>query len=691
MCGIAGFVDLRRRTSSEELRIVAKRMADTLRHRGPDSEGVWVDAAAGVALGHRRLAIIDLSPTGDQPMVSGKGRFVIIYNGELYNFKELRHELESCGDVPVTFRGSADTEVMLACFDRWGVEVSLPRFNGMFAFAVWDRQERILHLSRDRMGEKPLYYGWLGETFFFGSELKALRAHPKFRAEINRDALMLYMRHNCVPAPHSIYRGIYKLPPGNLISLTSENARDVKPVPYWSLQEAVVGGTAKPFVGTAEEAIDQLDTLLRDAIRIRMLADVPLGGFLSGGVDSSIITALMQAQSARPVKTFTIGLRESAYDEAQSAAAVARHLGTDHTELYVTAAEALSVIPKLPRMYDEPFADSSQIPTFLVCQMARQHVTVGLSGDGGDELFGGYNRHVWSNRIWDAVGWLSPSVRSVLSGALRSVAPESWDKLWSICAPLLPESAKHRNPGLKLHKIADMLPVKDRESLYLRHSSHWADPADVVIAGTEPDHESVRNELAQLPDFIHQMMFLDTITYLPDDILTKVDRASMAVSLETRVPFLDPRVVDFAWSLPLSMKVRGGQGKWLLRQLLYRYVPQELIDRPKAGFGIPVETWLRGPLRDWAEALLDERRLQLEGFFNPAPIRKIWSAHLAGRGLWQYHLWDVLMFQAWLEENRQLSAADGAASAVVADISSYTVPSCTSQPQRVVNSPVPSA
>jgi asparagine synthase (glutamine-hydrolysing) len=650
MCGIAGFVDLRCQTPSEDLRATARRMADTIRHRGPDSEGVWVDAPAGVALGHRRLAIIDLSPTGSQPMVSGSGRFVMVYNGELYNFQELRRQLERSSYHSVSFRGQSDTEVMLSCFDRWGVEASLPRFNGMFAFAVWDRQDRILHLSRDRMGEKPLYYGWMGRSFLFASELKALCAHPEFHGEVNRDALMLYMRHNCVPAPHSIYRGIYKLAPGTLLSVPTDRASSVQPAPYWSLREAVVRGNEKPFLGTAEEAADQLDTLLRDAVRIRMLADVPLGAFLSGGVDSSTITALMQAQSSTAIKTFTIGLRESAYDEAQSAAAVARHLGTEHTELYVSPMEALAVIPKLPAMYDEPFADSSQVPTFLVSQMARRYVTVGLSGDGGDELFGGYNRHVWSNRIWDAVRWLPLSARSSLAGAIRRVAPVTWDKLWEICTPVLPAGARHRNPGLKLHKIAGMLPAKNQGALYERHTSHWQDPSDVVIGGTETEHAaSIKDLQEKVPDFTQAMMFLDAVTYLPDDILAKVDRASMAVSLEARVPFLDHRVVEFAWSLPLSLKVHKGQGKWLLRQVLYRYVPQQLVDRPKTGFGIPLGTWLQGPLRDWAEALLDQGRLQREGFFKSAPIREMWNAHLAGRGFWQYHLWDVLMFQAWLE------------------------------------------
>ena len=658
MCGITGFTDFRRQASAEDLRAIAKRMTDTLRHRGPDSEGTWVDPAVGVALGHRRLAILDLSLAGHQPMVSASGRFVITYNGEIYNFQELRREFDESGDYARAFRGQSDTEVMLACFDRWGVEASLPRFNGMFAFAVWDRQEHVLHLSRDRMGEKPLYYGWMDATFVFGSELKALRAHPEFRSEIDRDALALYMRHNCVPVPHSIYCGIHKLPPGTLLSLRSGVDSDVSPTSYWTLQESVARGKAQPFRGNDEEALNQLDVLLRDAIRIRMLADVPLGSLLSGGIDSSVVTALMQQQSSRPVKTFTIGLHEKAYDEAQSAASVARHLGTEHTELYITPAEALSVIPKLPTMYDEPFADSSQIPTFLVSQMARQHVTVGLSGDGGDELFGGYNRHVWSNRIWNATGWLPSGARSIAADAIRSIAPQSWDKLFHFCIAFLPEKAKLRNPGLKLHKIAEMLPVKDRESLYIKHTSHWADPADVVIGAIERQQPGEMQGFVGSLDFTEQMMFLDAMTYLPDDILAKVDRASMTVSLESRVPFLDHRIVEFAWSLPSSLKIRNGEGKWLLRQLLYRYVPKTLVDRPKTGFGVPLETWLLGPLRDWAEALLDERRLRSEGFFNPVPIRKIWAAHLSGQGSWQYRLWDVLMFQAWLESNHAIPVAD---------------------------------
>ena len=650
MCGIAGYIDLRRHSTEETLRATARTMAGTLKHRGPDSEGVWIDASAGIALGHRRLAIVDLSLAGNQPMISASQRFVIVYNGELYNSQELRERLQEPSKYPVTFRGYSDTETMLACFDRWGVSASLPQFNGMFAFAAWDRQERTLHLGRDRMGEKPLYYGWVGSNFLFGSELKALSVHPEFRPEINRNALMLFMRRNCVPAPHSIYEGIYKLPPGQILSLPFEHRSGVSPVSYWTLEEAVIRGQRSSFPGTANEATDELDHLLRDAVRIRMVADVPLGGFLSGGVDSSTVVALMQAQSTRPVKTFTIGFREGEYDESTNAALVARHLGTEHNTLYVTSEDALSVIPRLPTIYDEPFADSSQIPTFLVSQLARQYVTVGLSGDGGDELLGGYNRHVWSELIWNAASHAPLRARHFLSDFVRGVAPQTWDNLAGIGDIFLPSKMKQKNVGVKIHKIAEILASKNRESWYEKQTSHWVDPAEVVISEkAENDIPGPRNLPSLLPDFRERMMFLDAVHYLPDDILTKVDRASMASSLEARVPLLDHRVVEYAWSLPLSLRIRRLKGKWLLRRVLSRYVPEKLTDRPKAGFAVPLDTWLRGPLRDWAEALLDKNRLDREGFFHPRPLRELWSAHLQGKGAGQFRLWDVLMFQAWFE------------------------------------------
>lgn len=649
MCGITGSWNPSGEVGSDRLRVIVQQMSDTLLHRGPDDGGRWVDAETGIALGHRRLAIVDLSSEGHQPMVSMDGRYVIVFNGEIYNFLELRCQLESMGHH---FRSYSDTEVMLASFSQWGLEGAVKRFNGMFAFALWDRQERVLHLGRDRLGEKPLYYGWIGQTFLFGSELKALKAHPDFQPEINRDALTLFLRHNYVPAPYSIYRGIYKLPPGTVLTWTGTDVHPT-PVPYWSAKEVAELGITEPFMGAESEAVARLETLLQEAVRLRMIADVPLGAFLSGGVDSSTVVALMQAQSSQPVKTFTIGFYEDEYNEAQYAKAVAQHLGTDHTELYVTPEEALAVIPKLPILYDEPFSDSSQVPTFLVSQLARAHVTVSLSGDGGDEVFGGYDRYFWSRSIWHKIGWIPPMLRQAAAHALTRLSPQTWDDVFTSFGALLPAKLKQRTLGDKLHRLAEILAVFDPEAMYTGMVSHWKDPEALVVGGLEPlTALSDRQRWAQLPDFIQRMMYLDTVTYLPDDILAKVDRASMGVSLEGRIPLLDHRVVEFAWRVPLSMKIRNGQRKRLLRQILYKYVPQNLIERPKMGFGVPIDSWLRGPLRDWAEDLLDECRLQQEGFFNPQPIRQKWAEHLSGERNRQYYLWDVLMFQAWLNEQK---------------------------------------
>jgi asparagine synthase (glutamine-hydrolysing) len=647
VCGIAGFWNTSKQTSTESLQLEVQQMSNTLLHRGPDDDGTWVDAGVGIALGHRRLSILDLSPEGRQPMHSACGRYVIVFNGEIYNFLELRRELESLGHH---FRGRSDTEVMLASFSQWGLEWAVQRFNGMFAFALWNREDRVLHLGRDRLGEKPLYYGCVGQTFLFGSELKALKAHPHFRPEINRDALALFFRHNCIPAPYSIYQGIYKLPPGTV--LTWKGDGDLITVPYWSVKEVAELGVAKPFVGSESEAVAKLESLLRDAVALRMVADVPLGAFLSGGIDSSTVVALMQAQSSQPVKSFSIGFYEDAYNEAKDAKAVAQYLGTDHTELYVTPAEAIAVIPKLPTLYDEPFSDSSQIPTFLVSQLAKQQVTVSLSGDGGDELFGGYNRYFWGRSIWQKVGWMPNSLRQLTAQGLTSLSPQTWNHLFTSFGSLLPPVLRQRNPGDKLHKLAEILAVDSPDSMYKGLVSHWKEPESLVLGSLEPATIlSDRKKWANLPDFTQRMLFLDTVTYLPDDILTKVDRASMGVSLEARVPFLDHRLVELAWQIPLEMKIRKEQGKWLLRQVLYKYVPQTLIERPKMGFGIPIDDWLRGPLRDWAEALLDEKRLREEGFFNPQLIREVWIEHLSGDRNWQYYLWDILMFQAWLAAN----------------------------------------
>lgn len=648
MCGITGFWDFSGESNTDRMQVIVRRMSDTLKHRGPDDGGVWVDQTTGIALGHRRLAIVDLSPLGHQPMASANGRYILVFNGEIYNFLQLRQELAHLG---YRFRGESDTEVMLAAFSEWGLERSLSNFNGMFAFALWDRQEQRLHLGRDRLGEKPLYYGWVGSTFVFSSELKALKAYPDFPAQINRDALALYLRHNYIPAPYSIYQDIYKLPPASVLTVQTPDSSHLHPVSYWSVQSVAQAGIAHPFPGDETEAIAQLDALLRDAISLRMVADVPLGAFLSGGVDSSTIVALMQVQSRKPIKTFTIGFYEDDYNEAQHAKAVAHHLATDHTELYVTPKDAIAVIPKLPSLYDEPFSDSSGIPTFLLSQLTRKYVTVSLSGDGGDELFAGYNRYFWGRRIWQTIGWIPKPLRLLAASTLTTLSPETWNHGFAQLSPLLPPPLRQRYLGDKLHKLAEVLGVASSQALYRGLMSHWSEPESLVWGSSEPATAlNTPQAWAALPDFTRRMMYLDTVTYLPDDILVKVDRASMGVSLETRIPYLDHRIVELVWRMPLAVKIRHNQGKWLLRQVLYQYVPKPLIERPKMGFGVPINSWLRESLRDWAEALLDEHRLWQEGFFNPQPIRQKWQEHLQGDRNWQYPLWDILMFQAWLDE-----------------------------------------
>ncbi len=651
MCGITGFLDLSHNHPADTIENLVGRMAGTLRHRGPDDSGAWTDAANGVAIGFRRLSILDLSPAGRQPMHSADDRYVIVFNGEVYNFIQLRTELASLGH---TFRGHSDTEVMLAAICQWDIQAAVQRFNGMFAFALWDRRERQLTLVRDRLGIKPMYYGWIGKTFLFGSELKALRAHPVFRAEVDREALALYLRHNYIPAPYTIYRGIHKLTPGCILTVQPDEEPGLQsPVPYWSAREVVEGGLANPFEGDETEAIEMLDSRLRHSIGLRMIADVPLGAFLSGGVDSSAVVALMQVQSSRPVKTFTIGFHESGFDEAGHARLVAQHLGTEHTELYVSPEEARSVIPLLPALYDEPFADSSQIPTYLVAKLARQHVTVSLSGDGGDELFGGYNRYFWTTRLWKRIGWLPVGLRGLAAKAIRSVSPSTWADAIRVAGRIFPAARDLPNAGDKAHKLAGILEAGSPQAVYLDLVSQWKKPADVIVGAHEPatlltDPTGWTNTSS----LTERMMFLDLVTYLPDDILVKVDRASMGVSLEARAPYLDDHeTVEFAWGLPLRMKVRNGQGKWILRQVLYKYVPRKLVERPKMGFGVPIDSWLRNPLRDWAEALLDAGRLHREGFFHPEPVRQKWAEHLGCDCNWQYDLWSILMFQAWLEAN----------------------------------------
>jgi asparagine synthase (glutamine-hydrolysing) len=653
MCGIAGFWQKPDVCDTDRQRL-AQQMAGALIHRGPDDQGVWSEATAGIALTHRRLSILDLSATGHQPMRSSSGRYVIAFNGEIYNWQALREALDKEDGAPA-WRGRSDTEVMLACFERWGIASSLRRFVGMFAFALWDREQRALHLARDRMGEKPLYYGWTGGVFLFGSELKALRAHPRFTASLDPAAVELYLRYACVPAPCSIYAGIFKLLPGTLLTFSAEQlARggEGAAASYWSLSAIATEGTRQPFNGSAEEAAQVLERLLRAAVAGQMIADVPLGAFLSGGVDSSTVVALMQAQSASRVKTFTIGFTEQAYNEAGHARAVASHLGTEHTELLVTPQQALNVVPDLPAMYDEPFGDSSQIPTHLVARLARAHVTVSLSGDGGDELFGGYNRYTWGRRLRRYAGWLPQRGRQAMADAITRISPSTWDAWYARVLPLMPKAMRHTAAGDKLHKLAGLLGAGGDSELYQQLVSLWQAEAWPARAdGAIPSVWAgcpVPSALSSLPE---RMMYLDALGYLPDDILVKVDRAAMAVGLETRIPLLDHRLVEFAWRLPLRLRMHGGKSKWLLRQVLYRHVPRELIERPKKGFGIPIDAWLRGPLRDWAESLLSEEALSASGLLNPAPIRRKWLEHQSGARNWQHPLWVILMLQAWLERS----------------------------------------
>jgi asparagine synthase (glutamine-hydrolysing) len=641
MCGIAGFLESSRRKGRDVLRALALDMAGTLVHRGPDDGDAWTDADAGLALGHRRLSIIDLTPGGHQPMVSSCGRYVIAYNGEVYNFADIRRELEARGR---RFRSTCDTEVLVEACAEWGVRDAVGRAIGMFAFALWDRAERTLWLVRDRLGIKPLYWGEVGGLFLFGSELRAFLVHPGWTPEIDRGALASFLRYAYVPCPRSIYRNVFKLPPGHILAVRPQ--RPPRLECYWDLGQVAAAGRAAPLDIGETEAAREVETLLRDAVKRRMIADVPLGVLLSGGIDSSTVAALMQAQSPRPVKSFTIGFGTADYDEAKDAKAVARHLGTDHTELYVGPKEALATIPELPRIYDEPFADSSQIPTLLVSRMARRSVTVALSGDGGDETFLGYNRYVVADTLWRRLGPLPLTLRRAAAAAIRAAGPSAWQRLFD----LLPSTLRPPQAGFKLHKLASALESPDPDSLYLGLVSQWPDPGELLPGAAEPMGPARDPHVAaRFPDFVERMQYLDTITYLPDDILTKVDRASMATSLEVRVPLLDHRLVELVWRLPLAVR-RGREPKALLRRVLERHVPRALTERPKAGFAAPIGAWLRGPLRPWAEDLLSPARLARGGLIEPAPVRRAFEQHLAGRRDYEHLLWCVLMFEAWREQ-----------------------------------------
>ena len=648
MCGLAGYFG----NDLQDARSALTRAARAIAHRGPDDEGYWEDRDAGIHLAHRRLSILDLSPAGHQPMPSADGRLVIAYNGEIYNHLKLRERLEREGSAP-PWRGHSDTETLLACVSAWGIEKTLESLIGMFAFALWDRETRQLTLARDRLGEKPLYYGWVGNGIGFASELKALRELPGFSSTIDRAALASLMSFNAVAGTRSIYEGVSKLAPGHVLTLSREAVaarRLPAPTHWWKLADVARRGLTDPLHFDSDDAAtDALESVLREAVASQMIADVPIGAFLSGGIDSSTTVALMQTLSTEPVKTFTIGFGEAQYDESAHAKAVAEHLGTEHHELHVDADTARKVIPLLPDMFCEPFADASQIPTWLVSRLAREHVTVSLSGDAGDELFGGYARYFNTARIWARLQHLPRPLGGPIASAIKAVPIEAWDRVAASLRPVLPSRYRFDLPGHKAHRVADLLDMPDFVSLYGKGMiTQWR--PGLVLGDTDGGIPPMLTPPEGLPPF-EQMMLQDCHAYLTDDILVKVDRAAMAVSLETRIPMLDVRVVDFAWRLPIDYKVRGTEGKWLLKQVLARHVPPAMFERPKMGFGVPIDIWLRGPLRDWAEHLLDEQRLREAGLFDPEPIRRLWAEHLSERRNWQYHLWPVLMFEAWRDRN----------------------------------------
>jgi len=651
MCGLAGLWLPTPRLHGDALAALAASMGAALRHRGPDDAGTWCDAQAGIALAHQRLSILDLSPLGHQPMASSDGRYQLAYNGEIYNFAQLRAALSALGH---RFRGHSDTEVLLAAIVEWGLEEALGRCNGMFAIALWDSRTHSLSLARDRVGKKPLYYGWAGDTLVFGSELKALWRHPGFDNEVDRDALTLLLRLGYIPAPYCIHRGAFKLMPGRILQLQAGDIAagpaahrpEQAQRPFWNARQAMQAALEAPFRGDALAAEGHLDTLLRDAVALRMVADVPVGVFLSGGTDSSVVAAMMQAQSASPVHSFSIGFTGSHHDEAPLAREVATHLGCDHTELYVDGRDALAVVPELPAMFDEPFADASQVPTALVARLARSGVTVALSGDGGDELFFGYSRYVRALRNWQMLR----AVPAPLRGWLARHAGGEDSRTGGLAALLAEAGARG---------IGDV---------YRNRISRWRQPAAAVLGAHEPQtFYSLAEPLHGAGTAADAMMLADFACYLPDDLLCKVDRTTMAVGLEARAPLLDWRVAEFAWSLPLEMKFREGTSKYLLKQVLRRYLPESMVERPKRGFGAPVSSWLRGELRDWAQELLDPARLAAEGVFVPDAIQAPWQAFLKGQRKWHTHLWTVLMFQAWQAGWRQARAQAGAGDALHLD------------------------
>ncbi len=632
MCGFVGCANFYEANTSWFLEALS-----SLQHRGPDSAGIWQEQSSGVILGHRRLAILDLSPRGHQPMVSSNKRFCLVYNGEIYNFRILRKQLEEEG---YSFRSESDTELILAAIEKWGVAQAVSLFVGMFAFALWDQQEKVISLVRDRLGIKPLYYGEVGKNFFFSSELQAFYSHPEFRAEVDPNSLALYFQYSYVPTPLSIYQKIKKLPPASILQFSTQKNTVLDISSYWSLEEIVKNGLTYPIEDTGKDLEKKVERVITQSIQDRLLSDVPVGAFLSGGIDSSLVVALMQKLSSCPVQTFTLGFDSAQYDEAQYARSIAEHLGTDHHELYLSAHDIFPLIERLPEIYDEPFADSSQIPTLLISQLARQNVTVALSGDGGDEVFAGYNRHIWGQKIYQNLERVPRVFRKAFAYFLTQIPPSLWDTF------LFSNHQSGRKAGEKIHKLARILPASSPMEMYQALVSRFPFTKEL---GYLPADESIFIE--KLSPTL-QMMYQDSLTYLPDDILTKVDRASMSCSLEVRVPFLDHRVVELAWGIPLSFKVRKKQGKWILRQILQQYVPSALFERPKMGFALPLGFWLRTGLRDWAESLINSSLLQSHPLLEKKVVDQFWQEHLSGKKNWQDELWNILLYLSWEEKRR---------------------------------------
>jgi asparagine synthase (glutamine-hydrolysing) len=641
MCGITGFINSDE-MHNDVMQSVINKMTESLGHRGPDGHGVWIDNEKNIALGHRRLSIIDLTTHGAQPMTSNCKRYSLVYNGEIYNYSEIKKELDEIENID--WQSNSDTEVVLYAVKYWGLENAINKFIGMFAFALWDASEKSLFLVRDRLGIKPLYWGKINNVFLFASELKALSFYPEINLNVDLNSVSAFMRHNYIPEEQSIYKNVYKLIPGSYLVYKEGAEPLIKK--YWNLGNIVSPENRFNKEYSEQLAVEKIESLISDSVDKRMISDVSLGAFLSGGIDSSTVVALMQKNSTSAVKTFSIGFNEAEFNEAPYAKEIAKHLGTDHTEFYVSDKDAMDVIPLLPDIYDEPFSDSSQIPTFLVSKLTKEHVTVALSGDGGDEVFAGYNRYYFANSISKKLKLMTGAGRFLLKNIIENASTSTWDKIFGF----MPDKYAVPQAGDKLYKLAAAI-SKNELDIYKHLVSHWND-IDKLVPGSTC-HEGIfstdySHELKN--GFVEAMQYIDTKTYLPDDILTKVDRASMAVSLEVRVPLLDHRLVEYAWKLPLSMKMKNGKSKWLLRQVLNKYVPSELVDRPKMGFGVPIGHWLRGPLRDWAESLLDERKIREYGILNYEPIKLKWDEHLSGKRNWQYHIWDILMFQAWSEK-----------------------------------------